>query len=120
MLISTDAITDDVGEALYARPSTRIVRFGEASTAGRFFIKEYLGPHAAKRLRNEKMLLERLAGIEGLAQLAEEAHGPGVLALRDCGAISLAQLLQAGKCDTDTVVSLAHQLARILAEVHRA
>jgi len=122
MPISSDAITDGAGssEVLYASPSTRIVRVEEASGAGRLVWKEYLGPHAAQRLRNEKNLLTRLADIEGVAQLAPGRHGADVLALRDCGEITLTQVLQAGRCDTDTVLSLGYQLARTLAEVHRA
>ncbi|MDF2464181.1 MAG: ATP-binding region, ATPase domain protein [Ramlibacter sp.] len=122
MPISSDTVTDGAQsrEALYESPSTRIVRFGGASGAGGLIWKEYLGPHATQRLRNEKDLLTRLAGIEGVAQLAQGAHGAGVLALRDCGEITLARVLDAGKCDTDTVLSLACQLARTLAEVHRA
>jgi predicted ATPase/signal transduction histidine kinase len=122
MRTSSDAITDGAGssEVLYASSSTRVVRIEHASGAGRLVWKEYLGAHAAQRQRNENNLLGRLAGMEGVAQLAEKAPGSGVLALRDCGGISLAQVLQAGKCDIDTVISLAVQLARTLAEVHRA
>jgi signal transduction histidine kinase len=122
MPISSDAITDGAAssEVLYASPSTRILRLENASGPVAVVWKEYLGPHAARRLRNERDLLRRLAGIEGIGQLAEEANGANVLALRDCGGISLAQLLQAGGCDTETVLSLACQLARIVAEVHRA
>jgi hypothetical protein len=118
----SDTITDGAGssEILYESPSTRIVRLEEASGAGRLVWKEYLGPQAARRLRNEKNLLTRLAGIEGVAQLAQGARGASVLALQDCGEVTLAQLLTAGNCDTSTVLSLACQLARTLAEVHRA
>ncbi len=124
MPISPDEITAglglDPGEALYASASTRVVRVGAYLAAGSVVFKEYLGPHAARRLRNEKKLLKRLAGIEGVAQLAEQSESPGVLALRDRGGISLAQMLQVGTVDTSMAVSLACQLARTLAEVHRA
>lgn len=121
MPTSSDAITDGAGsrELLYESPSTRIVRI-EAASGACVIWKEHLGPHATQRLRDEKNLLRRLAGIEGVAQLAEGAYGAGGLALRDCGGISLAQVLQAGKCDIDTVLTLGRQLARALAEVHRA
>ncbi|MBC5763203.1 protein kinase domain-containing protein [Ramlibacter albus] len=121
-MISPDAINEgvDPGEALYESPSTRIFRFGGASAAEGVVCKEHLGPHAAPRLRNEIKLLKRLAGIEGVVQMAEGAHGANVLALRDCGATSLAQMLRAGPCDIELAVSLACQLARTLAEVHRA
>ena len=122
MAISSDAITDGgrFNEVLYESPSTRILRVEDASGAGCVVRKEYIGPHAARRLRNEKRLLKRLAGVEGVAQLAEQAHGAGILVLRDSGGISLAQVLQVGRCDTGTILSLARQLARTLAKVHRA
>lgn len=122
MPISSDAITDGAAssEALYASASTRIVRLEESSAAGHLIWKEYLGPQAAQRRRNENNLLRRLSGIEGVVQLARGAHGAGVLALWDCGGTSLAQVMQAGRRGIDTVLSLACQLARILAEVHRA
>src|SRR4051812_8574002 len=109
MSVSSNAITiapkdgAESSETLYESPSTRIVR-GETSAAGRIVWKEYRGPHAAQRLRNEKSLLARLAGIDGVAQLAEGVHGGDVLVLRDCGGVPLAQVLQAGKCDLKTVL----------------
>lgn len=122
MPISCDATTDgaESEKVLYASPSTRIVRLEAAGGARRVVWKEYLGPHANQRLRNEKNLLRRLEGVEGVSQLAEEARRPFVLALRDCGGVRLAEVLQAGKFVTDTVLSLACQLARTLAGVHRA
>jgi predicted ATPase/signal transduction histidine kinase len=107
------------GETLYESSSTRVVRLGGQSAA-RVISKEYLGAHAAQRLRNENNLLKRLAGVEGVAQLAQAASAAGFLALQDCGGTSLAQLMQAGKCDTDMMLPLMSQLARTLAGVHRA
>ncbi|WP_048439682.1 AAA family ATPase [Caenimonas sp. SL110] len=111
---------DGPDETLYGSASTRIVRSADGSAAGRVIWKQHLGPLAAQRLRNEKKLLMRLEGIEGVVQLDPGAHGADILALRDCGGISLAQALQAAPLDIDTVLSLACELARTLAGVHRA
>ncbi len=55
-----------------------------------------------------------------MVQLAEDAQGADGLALRDCGGITLAKMLQEGTCEPARVLFLAQQLARILAGVHRA
>jgi len=126
MPISSDASSfaphDDAEprEALYESSSTRVVRSGNSSLARDVVWKEYLGPYAAQRLRNEKSILKRLAGIHGVVQLVQGAHGADVLALSYGGAVSLAQVLQSGRCDMHMLLSLACQLARSLAEVHRA
>jgi predicted ATPase/signal transduction histidine kinase len=121
---SSEAITGDAAHSviLYASPSTRVVRVVDASsTEGPVVLKEYLGPHAAQRLRNETNVLRRLAGIEGIVQLADASHPRGsVLVLRDCGGTSLAQVLQGGRCELHAVLSLACRLAGTLASVHRA
>jgi predicted ATPase/signal transduction histidine kinase/predicted Ser/Thr protein kinase len=107
------------GETLYQSSSTRVVRYGGGSAAS-FVRKEYMGAHAAQRMRNEKSLLKRLAGVEGVAQLAKAAHGTDALVLEDCGGTSLAQLIQSGTAGTEAVLALASQLARTLAAVHKA
>ena len=105
---------------LYQSPTTRIVRFGVTPAADCVVLKEYVGTEAAQRLRSEKDMLKRLAGVKGVVQLAEGAHGTDILALRDCSGLTLAQMPRADRCDTETVLALAQQLARILAEVHNA
>jgi len=54
--------------------------------AGRTVIrKESLGPDAERRLRHEAAMLERLLGVEGVAQLAEASRYPGAIMLADAG-----------------------------------
>ncbi len=62
----------------------------------------------------------RLEGIEGVIQLAHGAREADVLVLHDCGGISLAKALGAGRLDIDRVLALACELARTLAGIHRA
>src|SRR5271166_544127 len=87
--------------------------------AGRTVIrKEPLGPDAERRLRHEAAMLERLRGVEGVAQLAQAPRYPGSVVLEDAGGASLAGLakpLAAGE-----LTGLAVGLARAVAGMHRA
>ena len=80
--------------------------------------KQPLGPDADRRLRHEAAMLERLRGVEGVAQLAEAPRYPGSVMLADAGGASLAGLakpLAAGE-----LTGLAAGLARAVAGMHRA
>src|SRR6478609_1651001 len=88
----TDFRSTDLDEPLYASATTRVFRLEAASAPELIVYKVYVGPNAAKRLRHERDLLTRLAGIEGVVQLASAAPRPDVLALRDCGGVALARL----------------------------
>jgi hypothetical protein len=62
---------------------TRVIRL---FLAGRTAIrKEPLGPDAKRRLRHELSILERLRGIAGVVQLADEPRYPGSIVLADAG-----------------------------------
>ena len=52
--------------------------------------KEPLGPDAERRVRQEVATLERLRGVEGLAQLVDDSRYPGSVVLADAGRASLA------------------------------
>jgi hypothetical protein len=54
--------------------------------------KEPLGPDADGRLRHERAMLERLRGVEGVAQLAEAPQYPVSIMIEDVGGASLAGL----------------------------
>jgi len=103
---------------LYESATTRVLR---ARFAGADVVcKEPVGPDAGRRLRHEQDILSRLAGVEGVAQLATHALRDGMLALRDSGGVALSQMLEAGRCDIGMVLSLAPRIARALAALHRA
>ena len=51
-----------------------------------------LGPDAERRLRHEVAMLERLRGVERVAQLVEAPRYPGSIVLADAGGTSLAAL----------------------------
>jgi len=79
--------------------------------------KEPLGPDAQRRLRHEAVILERLRGVAGVAQLAEAPRYPGSLVLADAGGSSLAEL--AKPLAADDLTGVAVGLAAAVAGVHR-
>ncbi|MFD0580648.1 AAA family ATPase [Dactylosporangium darangshiense] len=78
--------------------------------------KEPLGPDAARRLRNEVAILERLRGVERVGQLVETPCCPGSIVLADVGDTSLAGL--AKPLAVDDLIGLAVELARAVAGMH--
>jgi signal transduction histidine kinase len=104
--------TELVHESLRARVTRLFLREGTVIR------KEPLGPDAARRLRHEAAVLERLRGIEGVAQLASAPRYPGSIVLADAGGVSLAGTatpLAAGE-----LAGLGLGLARAVAGMHRA
>src|SRR4051812_7301734 len=100
---------EEVSELLYTSARTKVVCLGsqgKAPAAGRIVWKEYLGADADLRLRHEKDMLARLAGIEGVVQLAVGPHPPKVLALQSAGPITLAQALREDECDLATILAM--------------
>jgi signal transduction histidine kinase len=102
-------------EAVHESERTRVTRL---FFAGRTVIrKEPLGPDGERRLRHEVAMLERLRGVEGVAQLAEAPRYPGSIVLADVGGTSLAGL---GKpLAVSDLTGLAVELARAVAGMHR-
>ena len=95
-------------------PRTRVTR---VVVAGRTVIrKELLGPDSDRRLRHELAMLQRLRGVPGVAQLAEEAL-PGALVLADAGDLSLAAM--ATPLAVEDLVGLGLGVARAVAGMHR-
>src|SRR4051812_20440889 len=79
--------------------------------------KEPQGPDAERRLRQEVAMLQRLRGVDGLAQLVEAPSYPGSLVLADAGDIALDGL--ATPLAVDELIRLAGKLARAVAGMHR-
>src|ERR1700733_985994 len=107
-------------------PSVRVevVDFSERTRVTRLFLagrtvirKEPLGPDAERRVRHEVAMLERLRGVAGVAQLAEERQYPGSVVLADAGEASLAGL--AKPLPVDNLVGFGLGLARAVAGMHR-
>src|SRR3954451_1794403 len=79
--------------------------------------KEPRGPDGERRLRHEVTMLQRLRGVDGLAQLLQAPRYPGSLVLADAGDTTLAGL--ASQLAVDELIRLAGKLARAVAGMHR-
>jgi diguanylate cyclase (GGDEF)-like protein len=99
---------------LHESRRTRVTRvaFGE----GTLIRKEPLGPGADERLRHEFAMLERLAGVDGVVQLAPEQRYRGALLLEDSRAGPLAAVRT--PMDVAALTAFAMDLARVLGAVH--
>jgi signal transduction histidine kinase len=106
----------DPAETVHESARTRVTRL--FLPAGAVVCKEPLGPDADRRLRHEVATLERLRGIDGVAQLAGTPRHPGSIMLADAGATTLAGMakpLAAGE-----LTRLGLGLTRAVAGMHRA
>ncbi len=80
-------------------------------------VKEPLGPDAGSRLRHETAILERLRGVTGVAQLADEPPREGSIVLADAGDRTLAELPK--PLPARDLAGFALRLALAMAESHR-
>jgi hypothetical protein len=72
-------------EIIHESERTRVTRL---VFAGRAVVrKEPLGPDAPWRLRHEEAILERLRGVECVAQLVDAPRYPGSIVLADVGGV---------------------------------
>jgi serine/threonine protein kinase len=79
--------------------------------------KQPLGPHADRRIQRETGILERLRGVDGVAQLVDRPRYPDSIVLADAGATRLTELAKPPA--VDELVGLATALARAVAGMHR-
>jgi predicted ATPase/signal transduction histidine kinase len=101
-------------EVVHESGRTRITRL---FLPGRTVIrKEPVGPGAARRLAHEAAMLERLRGVEGVAQLMEAPQYAGSVMLADAGEASLAG--RGGPLTAGELAGLAVGLARAVAGMH--
>src|SRR4051812_37560676 len=81
---------DDQPQLVHESADTRVTRL---FLAGRSVVrKEPRGPDAERRLWHERAMLERVRGVQGVAQLLESPQYPGSIVLADAGDASLAEL----------------------------
>ena len=110
---------DDMGsDVLYESSTTRVLRLHPAN-GPTVICKQPLGVHALERLRNESRIVARLAGIDGIPQLAPLPHSAGTIALEDCAGVPFAQARAPGELAIGPLLELALQLAQIVAAMHR-
>src|SRR4051794_20262089 len=78
--------------------------------------KQPLGTDRGRRLRRETALLERVRGVDGVAQLVNRPRYPDSIVLADAGMTRMADL--ATPLAVDELLGLAVALARAVAGVH--
>jgi diguanylate cyclase (GGDEF)-like protein len=105
-------------ELLYQSERTRVVRVRLPGSARSVIRKEQTGPGAAQRLRHEVAVLERLAGVEGVPQLAAGPVGTNMVQLEDAGGVPLATVVPM-PVEVPALLELAVGLAGVVAAVHR-
>ena len=101
-------------EVVHRSERTRVTRL--FLPGGTVICKEPLGPDPQRRTRREVVMLERLRGVAGVAQLADAPQHPGSVLLADVGEVSLpeaAKPLSAGE-----LAGVAAGLARAVAGMH--
>ncbi len=111
-------VAADGATILYESDRTRVHRVPLADGSGHVIRKEYLGPAAGRRRRGERRLLERLAGVPGIAQLVDAPEQSGVLVLTDVGGAPLSEVPAGVPLAVADVVRVASDLAEVLARVH--
>jgi diguanylate cyclase (GGDEF)-like protein len=84
-----------------------------------FVHKEPLGPDAARRVRHERAMLQRLQGIDGVPSLAFTAADGTALVMQDCGPVTLASLIRDAPLPQADLLALARDLTKIVAAAHR-
>ncbi|MBO0877668.1 MAG: serine/threonine protein kinase, partial [Pseudonocardia sp.] len=85
-------------------------------SGGAVVCKEPLRPDP-QRLRHELAILERLRGVDGVAQLVDTREYPNSIVLADAGDSTLAEL--ATPLAVDELIPLAGKLAQAVAGMHR-
>jgi diguanylate cyclase (GGDEF)-like protein len=101
-------------ELVHENPRTRVTRV--QLPAGTVIRKQLLGAGRQQRLRHERTILQRLAGVPGVVQLAAEPAWPGSILLQEVRGERLADV--AVPLEPARSARLALELGRIVAAVH--
>jgi diguanylate cyclase (GGDEF)-like protein len=109
-----DTQPEPLCERLYESAQTRVcrVRLPEGSVIR----KEPLGPDRERRLRHERMILEKLAAVPGVVHLAPVTGSPGSIFMEDVDGEALTRLR--APLDAPEVARLARDLAQTVAAMH--
>jgi len=98
MILAADSGSDRAPFAiLHESDHTRVLRLSLRNGAGSLIVKELLGPRAKARRRHELGILERLAGVWGVPQLAPVAEYVNAIAMEDVAGVSLAEAIRVGR-----------------------
>jgi hypothetical protein len=105
-------------EFLWESERTRIVR--RFLPSGSVIVKSALGPAAAARTRHEKAMLERLAGVPGVAKLVAGTSVTNELALHDVPGVTLTQAMSEAPFALPELLEFALRCAQTLGQIHSA
>lgn len=106
-------------ELVYESSRTMVFRSSPVE-GGSVVYKKPIGPNAARRLRHERAILERLVDVPGVVRLVEGAPSSEMIALEDLGGDSLAVTSSSGPMAVEELVRTAFELTKVLAAVHGA
>jgi hypothetical protein len=98
-------------EVLREGDRARVTRL--ISSSGTAIRKEPTGPDAQRRLRHEVTMLQRLRGVDGVAQLVYAPRYPGSIMMADAGDTNLAAV--AKPLAVDELLGLSVRLAGAVA-----
>ncbi len=111
---------DAADEVLHASDRTRVVRRHMPDGRGSVVLKQLLGLGAARRMRHEVAMLDRLAAVQGVPKLAKAMTLPDTVVLRDDHAEALSHRLDKQGFDMAELLAFALELTEVIARVHQA
>jgi predicted ATPase len=110
---------DDVAleELVYESERCRVVRRFLAS--GTIIEKRAVGDEAAKRVRHETAMLERVSAVPGVAKMSPAIRAADTICFQDDGGVPISSLAQARTFSVGELLELALALAGTIAAIHR-
>lgn len=112
---------DGLTRILHQSDHTRVFRLFLPNGAGSLVVKEWLGPRAKARRRHELGILKRLAGVQGVPQLAGAVNlgNANAVAMEDVAGVSLAEALRLRRMSIPELLEFALGLTQIVGALHR-
>jgi len=111
-------LVQNEAELLHESPQTRVRRVPLADRSGTVIYKEPLDRDATSRIANERAVLERLRGLEGVPQLSDVAQPFVGFLLQDDEAAPVQRPGRNEPMELQELIDLAPELATTLAAVH--
>src|SRR4051812_40903748 len=115
-------VAEGAVQVLHDNARTVVTRVA-LSTGGAVIRKQVRGPDSEQRMRHERAMLHRLAGLECVPRLAGDAVDGAApeddaILLVDVGGVPLSSVLSAGPMSLVELLTLAVDLAEVVAAVH--
>lgn len=111
-------VTGDTG-VLYQSSRTVVMRLAHHDGAGTVIRKEGTGEGSLGRIRHERDVLDRLAGVSGITvPTGDEYEDPSSILMVDVGGVPVSSAVQPGNLDAGVLFRLAYDLTEVIARVH--